>query len=352
MTAVSFFSKTPTEKSFDKFGAELMLPKKSAFSRYKLSLPPLKFIAYFCMTLGHLALVLQLYSFIRYATFAPDLDFLDPLIKILTALSQVTLPLLFFLACVSVISREGHHIKQLLTLCASAVMMYGIVTYFNYGPDGPVLISFISGNLFLDLLSMNLIYLFMFSYQPFADIHSERFNAKLAVAFRALSILPIAYVLGCYAVKILEGNHMLVIPFWAHGFVTNKGIQNYIFFFIFVAFARRYRVVCTKKYGVDYLKTTDFIANRNIIAVLSLVAVTLVSLIVGHFFDQSYLMFKDYSHAIYAAPLFMMFNGNCKFKTIFRKAALLMYLPLDMLFLFANMMFMVNDVFLGMTLGG
>jgi len=147
--------------------------------------------------------------------------------------------------------------------------------------------GFIAFNLFIDL-SMCTLTLYFLNARP-----KRVFTGKKVIILRLLTLLPIAYEITCFVLKVQSARGRIALPLWSFPLLTMKPPMTFAFF-VFIAFLVKIREWRYCRHGKTHEEYLAFIkTNRNSLHMsihlcLSMIAFAVIDLIlyyvlvVGH----------------------------------------------------------------------
>lgn len=223
----------------------------------------------------------------------------------LSLLSNLSVPL-FFIAVMGTIINKSKSYKSIIIFYTALYLVIGlsVVLIFNryfagiYGlfAEENSTVSLEAGkqigkkfeiNVFSDLLMLSL-FNFFIEYQP-----KKYFQEKKIYIFRALALLPIAYVIASYIIKINTNLGRLDLPFEIYPFLTTKPPLLYA---VFIAMAlwiknreRKYIKLGGTYEGYDnYLKTNKNSLKYSKALSIFLLIISIVDIILSLIFGINY----------------------------------------------------------------
>lgn len=175
--------------------------------------------------------------------------------QILSSLSNYALPMFMLASFAVILNRKKGYRQLFIAYAASALLIYigyfVIVEHYMVGifeyllrdraaarTEVNNLITVISpygyfaNNIFIDLLLCTALTFFL-TYRP-----KRVFTGKLHIVFRLFSLLPIAYELGCVALKILAGMGRITLPVFLWPLLTTKPPVIFMIFLAITVFIK------------------------------------------------------------------------------------------------------------------
>ena len=138
--------------------------------------------------------------------------------------------------------------------------------------------GFMAFNLFIDLLMCTLS-LYFLNARP-----KRVFTGKKIIIFRLFTILPIAYELVCFVLKVQTARGRMTLPLWSFPLLTMKPPVTFAFF-VFIAFLVKIREYRYCRHGKTHEEYLEFMkTNRNSFQMsvhlcLSMIAFAVIDLI-------------------------------------------------------------------------
>jgi len=265
-----------------------------------LSYRALRIIAWVCIFLGQMTVIFKIGSSLKNPDFMAAYSATQIPFEII---SNLSLPF-FLLASFSIILRDRNAIKRLIIqyLCFTFVMyVLFVYFYFHIGYETFVHLykdpaqaqqmldefisltfdKYVSINVFIDLLMCTLACFFI-NYNP-----KEHFKGKNIIYFRLLVILPIAYEIVCFVLRILSGNPGLglKIPNVVRPLLTTKPPLTFAAFLALSIFVKHREKIFLKKGKTEeeyeaFLKTNANSLHFSIFCAITFAIVATIDLIV------------------------------------------------------------------------
>jgi hypothetical protein len=117
--------------------------------------------------------------------------------------------------------------------------------------------GFLAFNLFIDLFMCTLTMYFL-NARP-----KRVFTGKKLIIFRLFTLLPIAYEVVCFVLKVQTARGRMVLPLWSFPLLTMKPPMTFAFF-VFIAFLVKFREYRYCKHGKTHEEYLAFMkTNRN-----------------------------------------------------------------------------------------
>ena len=117
--------------------------------------------------------------------------------------------------------------------------------------------GFLAFNLFIDLFMCTLT-LYFLNARP-----KRVFTGKKIIIFRLFTILPIAYELVCFVLKVQTARGKMTLPLWSFPLLTMKPPVTFAFF-VFIAFLVKFREYRYCRHGKTHEEYLEFMkTNRN-----------------------------------------------------------------------------------------
>ena len=117
--------------------------------------------------------------------------------------------------------------------------------------------GFLAFNLFIDLFMCTLS-LYFLNARP-----KRVFTGKKLIIFRLFTILPIAYELVCFVLKVQTARGRMTLPLWSFPLLTMKPPVTFAFF-VFIAFLVKFREYRYCRHGKTHEEYLEFMkTNRN-----------------------------------------------------------------------------------------
>ena len=138
--------------------------------------------------------------------------------------------------------------------------------------------GFMAFNLFIDLFMCTLS-LYFLNARP-----KRVFTGKKIIIFRLFTILPIAYELVCFVLKVQTARGRMTLPLWSFPLLTMKPPVTFAFF-VFIAFLVKFREYRYCRHGKTHEEYLEFMkTNRNSFQMsvhlcLSMIAFAVIDLI-------------------------------------------------------------------------
>lgn len=262
---------TRKEKKISKFKRKF-LERPDIKYRGPLSYRSLRIIAWVSLAVAQALLFISIVS--KFSTYNP----INPVVsQILSYVSSLSTPL-FIIASFSLILSGQKKIQHFLLLYGLGFLGIGVglcIFYARYvdglfvkfgltsemveSSVGVFLKERVEINVFCDLFMFTLFFFFI-SYTPHK---TNLFEGKRIYIFRFMSLLPTAYIITSYILRILGGTGRISLSFYFHPFMATK--SPFVFLvFVIIALILKYRERIFLSFGAtkaqyhDYLKT-----NRN-----------------------------------------------------------------------------------------
>lgn len=282
----------------------------------------LKIIAIISMTIDHLAVFL--YSF-NYINDGGLYDFLR-------VIGRIALPIFIFLLIEGLRNTKNIH-KYMLRLGIMAALIYIAILFinsplFNIGINAP-LDRF--GNIFIDLFMLALTY-FLFT----------RKNKII----KALSVLPILYIIGMSLVKYFS---ISLIPFNQFHYLYDGLYPQYdfisltIFLGIFLGYFLtdkyvNYVLKNDKTIIENYKKTSSYQFNKNASVLLVFIILSVIYYLIGKYSGipnlNAYMNYEIETYIVLGGLFILFYSGKLGLNNKYIQGAFYLYYPLHIVIIF------------------
>lgn len=255
-------------------------------------------LGWLCIVLAQVALFIRLAGCVNPDAAANAMNVLGLLQKV----ARLSLPFLLISVFAQLLNTEDGYIKQ---IAKNAVATAGIcalfyIAFYRYivGGIGAFLEDpgeivptvqtviaqiapggFVAFNIFVDLFLCALS-MFFLNYNP-----RRVFTGRARILFRLLTLLPIAYEVGCMVLKGRSARGLIEIPIWAYPLLTVKPVMTFVLFVALALFVKT-RELRFRRHGRTheeyraFLKTRRNSWNFSVFLAIMLVVVSLVDLAV------------------------------------------------------------------------
>ena len=276
---------------------EVMLENDIRY-RGPLSCFHFQILGWLCIVLAQVALFIRLAGRVNPDAAANAMNVLGLLQKV----ARLSLPFLLISVFAQLLNTEDGYIKQIAKNAAATAGICALfyIAFYRYivGGIGAFLEDpgeivptvqtviaqiapggFVAFNIFVDLFLCALS-MFFLNYNP-----RRVFTGRARILFRLLTLLPIAYEVGCMVLKGRSARGLIEIPIWAYPLLTVKPVMTFVLFVALALFVKT-RELRFRRHGRTheeyraFLKTRRNSWNFSVFLAIMLVVVSLVDLAV------------------------------------------------------------------------
>ena len=265
-------------------------------------------LGWLCIVLSQVALIVRLAGRIN----ADVTENTAGALGLLQNAANLSLPFLLIFVFAQLLNTEDGYMKQIVKNAAAMAGVWALscLVFYRYIVGGmgafienpgeilPAIQTviamvapsgFVAFNIFVDLFLCALT-IFFLTYKP-----RRIFTGKSRFLFRLLTLLPIAYEVGCMLLKERSARGLLEIPIWAYPLLTVKPPMTFVLFLVLTLFVKT-RELRFRRHGktheeyMAFLQTRRNSRNFSIFLAFMLVVVSIVDLAVVFGFTMSEMM--------------------------------------------------------------
>ena len=231
-------------------------------------------LGWLCIVLSQVALIVRLAGRIN----ADVAQNTAGALGLLQNAANLSLPFLLIFVFAQLLNTEDGYMKQIVKNAAAMAGVWALscLVFYRYIVGGmgafienpgeilPAIQTviamvapsgFVAFNIFVDLFLCALT-IFFLTYKP-----RRIFTGKSRFLFRLLTLLPIAYEVGCMLLKERSARGLLEIPIWAYPLLTVKPPMTFVLFLVLALFVKT-RELRFRRHGKTHEEYTAFLQTR------------------------------------------------------------------------------------------
>lgn len=239
-----------------------------------LSYQHFQMLGWLCIAVMQVAVVLKLGGRLN-AQFSADTE---GTVLALQKVAEFSLPFLLIANFAQILDASESYARQLVRNFAAMAGVCGLfyLVYYRYLVGGiaaflrdpgqalPTVESmmgealrfgFMDFNIFVDLLLCTMVMMFL-NYRP-----KRVFKGKLVLLFRLFTLLPIAYEVGCMALKIRAAHGEIYLPAWVYPLLTVKPPMTFVLFVVLALYVKT-RELRFRRHGRTHEEYKAFLKTR------------------------------------------------------------------------------------------